>query len=318
MSEPIGFGEKVKGCCDFLFARIVTMDQPTLKNWLKGQLEKNGYNPIVGDGFLFAKGTHPVALVAHMDTVHKETVKEIYTYNHDGKRIFWSPQGIGGDDRCGVYMILKVIEKYHCDVVFLEDEEIGCIGADKFAISEYVGELDNDKFIVEFDRRNADDAVYYDLDNVEFEEFVEKAGFKVNYGSFSDICIIAPEVGIAAVNLSCGYYDEHKIQHYVVYEEMLVNIKRAMKLMSAADECEQFKYVEIEKYDYGYGYNYSYNDYIVIFNDNGEQKTYRKYGQENDVLVSFFMDHSDIPYNEVVWHGYYYELYEEEEEGCLV
>ena len=50
-----------------------------------------------------------------------------------GRRaVAMSPQGIGGDDRCGVWMILQILRTANCHVLFCEDEEVGCVGAKKF------------------------------------------------------------------------------------------------------------------------------------------------------------------------------------------
>ena len=49
-----------------------------------------------------------------------------------------SPQGIGGDDRAGVYMILRLIQDLHCHVLFCEAEETGGHGAKAFVQSGIV------------------------------------------------------------------------------------------------------------------------------------------------------------------------------------
>lgn len=65
-----------------------------------------------------------------MDTVHRQPVEQI-CYSADGA-VTMSPQGIGGDDRCGVWMILQILRTAKCHVLFCEDEEVGCVGAKKF------------------------------------------------------------------------------------------------------------------------------------------------------------------------------------------
>ena len=69
-----------------------------------------------------------------------------------------SPQGIGGDDRAGVYMILEIIKQANCHVLFCEDEEIGDIGAKKFVKSNMPLPV---YYIIELDRQRHNDAVYY-------------------------------------------------------------------------------------------------------------------------------------------------------------
>lgn len=78
---------------------ILQMRQEDLKRELERLLCKQGYEVVNKHGFLYAKGTVPVLLVAHLDTVHRE-IPRIICYSPD-KRYMMSPQGIGGDDRAG-------------------------------------------------------------------------------------------------------------------------------------------------------------------------------------------------------------------------
>lgn len=60
------------------------------------------------DNYVLVPGKAPIMLLAHMDTVHENPVKHICkTANGD---ILMSPLGIGGDDRCGVYALVKAHE----------------------------------------------------------------------------------------------------------------------------------------------------------------------------------------------------------------
>jgi hypothetical protein len=63
--------------------------------------------------------------------------------------------------------------------------------------------------MIELDRQGRDDAVFYDCDNPEFEEYITKFDFVSDWGTYSDISTIAPSWECAAVNLSIGYFDEH-------------------------------------------------------------------------------------------------------------
>ena len=98
------------------FEEILRMRQKELKHYLSGYLKKAGYSVINKKGFLYAKGEVPVLLVAHLDTVHQEK-PSIICRSEDGRYIM-SPQGIGGDDRCGVYMILQILNEVRCHVLF--------------------------------------------------------------------------------------------------------------------------------------------------------------------------------------------------------
>lgn len=233
------------------FNDICRMTQPKLKEYLHGYLDSLQYNVINEGGFLYAKGTVPVMLVAHMDTVHKSICCEITEANN---RIS-SPQGIGGDDRCGVFMIMNIVKELHCSVLLCEDEEKGGIGARKFTNATYAvpskdGKETKEKYIdhlnvnyiIEFDRRGHKNVVFYGCDNKEFTKFItETTGYKEEGGSFSDISIIAPAAKIAAVNMSCGYYQAHTPGEYVMRNEMMDTIEVAKKLINTKSNA--FKYV---------------------------------------------------------------------------
>lgn len=235
---------------------LLKMKQATVKKHVSKVLN-NIYDEVhEEDGFVYAKGTYPVLLVAHMDTVHKETVKKIKYLGS----IISSPQGIGGDDRCGVYIILELIKHFKCSVLFTEDEEIGCVGAGKFAKSDYPKQCDV-KYIVEFDRRGSHDAVFYSCDNKEFESFVESTGyFKTSWGTYSDICDVAPAIGVAAVNLSSGYHNEHTKTETINLLEVKRIIEEA-KLLLIKDVEKPFEYVEGKRGSIFYDYDDYYDDY---------------------------------------------------------
>lgn len=250
-----------------IFETIVTKGQYKLKKWLYRELKTMGYQPQSKDGFIYAAGDIPIMLIAHMDTVHREQCKIIY-YSQDKTRAT-AVEGIGGDDRCGIYMILQVAKKHHCHILFTEDEEKGCIGASKF-VDWAKDNLPQDikfNYLIEFDRRGANDAVFYDCNNQEFTAFVLGYGFNEEWGSFSDISIIAPALGAAAVNLSCGYYNAHTTNEYIVIPEMKAQIERACHMIADSDNTF---YEYIENFDYrgwkGCGYwgeNSFYSDELA-------------------------------------------------------
>lgn len=219
------------------FETIIKCKQATLKQNLMKELSKLGYKPVNKNGFLYAKGTIPAMLVAHMDTIHREPVQDI-CYSKD-KNIIMSPQGIGGDDRCGIYAILEIIKEHKCHVLFTEDEEKGCIGARKFTKSGIKPKIN---YIIEIDRAGDNDAVYYDCDNKEFETFITNFGFKTSMGSFTDISDIAPYLKVAAVNLSSGYYNAHTQHEYIVMSELKHNIARIKSILK--ETSVKYKYVE--------------------------------------------------------------------------
>lgn len=243
------------------FVGLCKLSQNELKRKLEQILIKAGYTHVVYEnGYLYAKGDIPILLTAHMDTVHKDTVKDFYEYfdNTKNQHIISSPQGIGGDDRCGVYMITEIIKTHKCSVLFCEDEERGGIGSDIFCESKYIADLKEMKYLIELDRANGTDAVFYDCDNYDFIDFIEQNTiFRENYGSFSDISNLSPACKVASVNLSCGYYNAHSNSEYVIVEEMLNTIEQVKKLLEV--ECDCFEYIEYTRSYHGYPYYRNYN-----------------------------------------------------------
>lgn len=233
---------------------IFKFPQEKLKAALVCSLRDRGYNPIARDGFVYAEGDMPVLLVAHMDTVHKHTPDVICM--SDDKSIMMSPFGIGGDDRCGITMILEIIKELRCHVLFTEDEEVGGIGANKFCESEIKPKIN---FIIEFDRAHENDAVYYQLDNERFMETVESYGFVRDYGTYSDIVDIAPTLGCAAVNLSCGYYNAHTQHEFVSLPQMYAQVERA-KALIIGEQNNFFEWKETNFDNWGY-YGGWYDNY---------------------------------------------------------
>lgn len=310
------------------FINLCKMTQEQLKGFLPLELMANGYTDIVvGDGYIYARGTIPVLLTAHMDTVHASAVHQFYEMVIKGKHVISSPQGIGGDDRCGIYMILEIIKEYKCSVLFCEDEEGGGIGSSKFCKTSFIAELMSMNYLIELDRANSNDAVFYSCDNPEFTEFIIKGtGYREAYGSFSDISIIAPACGVAAVNLSCGYYHAHTPKEEVVVEEMLNTIKVVKQLLLI--ESKQYEYIEQVYEDwwsynnsaYGYGYRSSKRWYcnedfysprkledkdttvhlLVYVNGLGEDSEY--YASSSSLegaWCKFFHENGDICFNDI-------------------
>ena len=303
------------------FNEICMMTQKEVKEYMREYLTSKAYKVANEDGYLYTKGDVPVLLMAHMDTVHKENCRDII--NENGK--IYSPQGIGGDDRCGIFMIMNIVKELHCSVLLCEDEEIGMVGARKFTQSDYVNDVDVN-YIIEFDRKGVNDAVFYSCDNKEFTDFVcDNTGFKESYGSFSDISTVAPALKTAAVNLSCGYYNAHTTQEYVMYDEMMDIIEAAKALIKT--ESEHFEYVAKKYPSPSIKNNYLYGHQYDLFEDSQFAKRVKKdlkteievvwydvdgeeqigYGEGNtkaEAWLDFFMTNEEVSFSMVVDYSF--------------
>ena len=254
--------------------------------------------------YILVKGEAPIMLVAHLDTVHHTPVKHIC--KSDDGNIIMSPQGIGGDDRCGVYSLTKVYKNATKKpwLLFTCDEETGGHGADKF-VMDYQKEilpieLDNLKLIIEIDRKGKNDAVYYDCANTDLETYITSKGFKTEHGSFSDISLIAPALGIAAVNLSSGYYNAHTQHEYINKKHLENTISRVAVIVAEASHDDFSKYEYIDAYSYyewDYGYDWAKLDKVYEYMPAKYDKYYSElldYYDEDFLLDKIVKDGYDV------------------------
>ena len=283
-----------------MLEEILRKSQKELMKFLRERYKNEGIFYKKGK-YLFVKGNIPALLIAHLDTVHKEKVK--FICKSEDNNILMSPQGIGGDDRCGVFSIMTLYddakkgEKPY--LLFTCDEETGGLGAKKFCEHHKAGRFQNElkdiKIVMEFDRKGKDDAVFYDCDNIEFEDYILSKGFMWDYGTFSDICLIAPQLGIAAVNLSCGYYNAHTQHEYINIKELYDTIEKAKDILSDVTKKDfpQFKYIERKyKNTLGSQYNFTNYDYYDWKSDEDYKEIIsmlpEKYRQMYDELLDLY------------------------------
>ncbi|MCF0124211.1 MAG: hypothetical protein HUJ68_00340 [Clostridia bacterium] len=248
-----------------LLEKIIKFKEEELLLYLKDFL-LNNYNQervVATEDYLIAFGDIPVGLVAHLDTVHTTPVKDLY-YDKD-QNIMWSPQGLGADDRAGVFAIMEILYKgLRPTVIFTTEEETGGRGAE--ALTKQIPTNPNNlKFLIELDRRGEDDMVFYDYGccSESFSKFIKEFGFKNNYGSFSDIAIIAPEWNICSVNLSIGYLNEHSTGELLNTSWLYQTIDRVSNILKSVKEDDYFEYNKENYTNPYYGYYDDWEDYYL-------------------------------------------------------
>jgi di/tripeptidase len=283
------------------FVYICKKTQKDLKDYVAEKLKETHNKVISEDGYVYAQGSFPVLLVAHLDTVHKQLPKTIM-YDPETFTLS-SDDGIGGDDRCGVYMIFEIIKKFNCSVLFCEDEEVGGVGADKFVRSELAAGL-SFNYIIELDRRGENDAVFYDCDNEEFEAFITQDFYKTAFGTFSDISTIAPFLKCAAVNLSCGYYHEHTKNEYVNFSQMKASINAVCCILDRTTKADKYEYIEATNtYPWYSGYYGCQDDtwYIEYFDGAANVKFEMvTASSEAEALGKFLMNNPHMSFDMVI------------------
>lgn len=232
---------------DPFFLQILQMSKEELFSFNLEALKLFGYKDIKfyeapEDGYIFARGTIPVCLCAHMDKVpwYKpiKKIKQSVCVNkkHEVVDVYLSSkQGIGGDDRCGVYAIHSMLKLGHRpSVLFCMGEEIGCRGSHKFTEDFPKDFLSDINAFIQIDRRGCNDCVRYSDDNHELTDALVEFGYKHAFGSCTDISVLMPHFGISGVNLSSGYYNEHRAnKEFVSVKDVKTLLKRVNKILSA-------------------------------------------------------------------------------------
>lgn len=272
--------EQIKTDIDFLKELIKTSEME-IEPLLIEFLYKNGYNSInyITDSYIFAKGSLPVCLVAHYDTVFDQPPVELY-YDPQ-EQVMWSPQGAGFDDRAGIYSILKIIKMgYKPSILFLDREESGGLGAKEF-VNNFDTFPTECNFFIELDRQGVAEAVFYNCGTSQFKKFICNFGFEEEQGTFSDISVLMPHFKICGVNLAIGYIDEHTFTETLYISAMETTILSVIAILK--DSRINNNYVYKYKNDMlSYSYLYSTIDTCVYCgtilnkdNDSGKKFKYK-------------------------------------------
>jgi hypothetical protein len=253
-----------------LFEKIAGLSEKSLKQTMENYLKKKYEVVISTDDYIIAEGDIPIALVAHMDTVFNYPPEEVF-YDRS-KNVMWSPDGLGADDRAGVFAIIQLIRKgYRPHIILTTGEESGGVGA-RTLVKDFSENPFNDlRFVIQLDRRGANDCVFYSCDNPRFTEYISAFGFVEHYGTFTDISVICPAWKIAGTNLSVGYEDEHSVSEILRVNWFLSTVEKVEKILKTEKEnIPSFEYIKgsslygfSKYYSTGWNDDYAYGDGIV-------------------------------------------------------
>lgn len=226
-----------------LLERLVSLSEKEMCRAMAQYLRSKYDNTIITKDYIVAIGEIPIALVAHMDTVFKIPVSDLY---YDRKKgVLWSPDGLGADDRAGIFAIIKILQSgLRPSIILTCGEEQGGLGASALAEKYPDCPITGLKYMIELDRRGTNDCVFYDCYCPEFVDYVEKFGFCERWGSFSDISFLMPEWNIVGVNLSVGYEDEHSYTEILNIGPLFDTIRK-VKQMLQEENIPDFKYDEL-------------------------------------------------------------------------
>ena len=205
----------------------------------------NRFYPLIieTEDYIIAEGDIPIALVAHLDTVFDDECKEGFIYRYFNG-VMWHPHGAGFDDKAGVFSIFKILKDgYLPHVIFTTDEEKGSLGAQRLVndLNEHpFGDL---KYMIELDRANEYDCVFYRCTNGQFISYIESFGFVEAFGTSSDINHICPVWNVAGADLSIGYKDQHTVNETLDINMMFNTISKVKEMLDDVSNIDEtFKY----------------------------------------------------------------------------
>jgi acetylornithine deacetylase/succinyl-diaminopimelate desuccinylase-like protein len=226
------------------------------------------------------KSTTFPCIVAHMDQVQEKHSKDFIAYEAEDIIIGFSPkhkeqQGLGADDKCGIWISLKCLQKFEAlKLAFFVGEEVGCKGS-RLANMAF---FDDCRFVIEPDRKGAEDLItqigWTPLCSDDFLKDIgfKKFGYKETEGMMTDIEALKDNgLMLSCINLSCGYYRPHTNEEFV-YKPALLNclafvehiIKTCTKVYPHIDNTA---YYERQNY-YGDIYDDYYSEiYDMLTND---------------------------------------------------
>jgi tripeptide aminopeptidase len=230
--------EKVKNRIDYTFLMEVLavqsspLDESRMLEYIKKKLteldvivEEDSFGNIY-----VTKGETSIypLLVAHTDTVHP-IVSKYHLFRSEDILFAFNPTvmkqtGIGGDDKVGVFILLQaLVDIPAMKAVFYRQEEVGCKGS-RYSILNHKSWYDDCGYIIEPDRRGSTDVITnsggIDITSQPFVDdimpLMEKYGYSESVGIYTDVdTLVTYEVGISAINFSCGYHRPHSDQETV-------------------------------------------------------------------------------------------------------
>ncbi|MGL5574466.1 MAG: hypothetical protein ACRDD8_16135 [Bacteroidales bacterium] len=211
--------------CKELNMEMYTMTQKERFDYIRNVLDSKSipYHEYNGN-IVSARFFNEPMFVAHLDTVSDlDMVKPIFFDRM--RNVIYRDNGIlGADDIAGCAILLNNIEDINFG--FFRDEEIGGLGSDEMTRDrDFLDMLEHYEVncFIELDRMGNSDIIGYS--NFYCEKDLEEAinsvltGYKPERGVWTDIDNLK-EI-LPGVNLSVGYYNQHRHTEYLCIDEFL-------------------------------------------------------------------------------------------------
>lgn len=174
--------------------------------------------------------TYP-CVVAHTDQVQRRHARDFRVFEYEGilygfSREMREQQGLGGDDKNGIWIALEALREFPAlKVAFFWGEETGCRGSEKADMSFF----EDCRFVIQPDRRGRSDLItkisWTPICSDEFlaavEPYATAHGYKATEGMMTDVEELTNNgIGLSCINLSCGYYNPHTDQETTVVSDL--------------------------------------------------------------------------------------------------
>lgn len=213
------------------------------------KVEVDKYKNIYVTKGILNEGEYYPMFISHTDTVHslvdeiivkEEYLLRPYTFGKDfgSEQVLClkaydkndNPTGIGGDDKCGIYICLELLNQLEkVKLAFFVSEETGCHGSKQINIDF----LNDVGYCTQYDAPgdhlisySCSGTVLFDTDG-EFFKMAYNAiteGFKnemlVQAHPYTDIMIVKQKSDLSCINISCGYYNMHTKNEFVCVNDV--------------------------------------------------------------------------------------------------
>ena len=278
----------------------------------KGTLEEGEFYPM---------------FIAHTDTVHskidkivveEEKLKRPYTfgktfddtlvdvlkaYDAEGK-----PTGIGGDDKCGIFICLELLKQLDkVKIGLFVSEETGCHGSSK-CDEKFLQDVG---YITQYDAPGnhliteiCSGVRLFEKDS-EFQKLsvsaiTEAFGCEMTLGShpYTDVMQLKKKTNVSCINMSCGYYNMHTKNEFVCVDDVERALQAGLNLVKSLGN-KKYEFKEELKPTQPF-FDFHYEDDEPFFDDVHQLTSIDVIEEKNGFIIAdiydennFFIDDED-------------------------
>jgi tripeptide aminopeptidase len=270
--------------------------------------DKKG-NIYLTKGMLDSTDEYFPCVVSHMDTVHRShrtLIENKVRLSIKEDNLGWltahhpetdKQTGIGGDDKCGVYVCLELFKNFDkLKGAFFVEEEIGMLGSkesdDKF--------FENVGYAIQFDAPSSNwisevcsGVKLFDEDfKNEIKGVLNESGYnKFSIDPFTDVNQLAKKYDFNCLNLGCGYYRQHSDSEYVVISEVEDSLKAGIQLISKLGVTKYVHKKTAEKPIISETYRFGLSSQFDEFDDTQFMDEFDEMGESvTEMVVTMFME----------------------------